>query len=453
MMQKYLKRNVYDQLLKWRQRPNHATLEVSGARQVGKTYIVNKFADEQYKRKIYINLLDFSGELFLEQYEDLKNEIRHGFQCENPVYELIRRIHPDFEDTEDTIVIIDEIQESAAIYNRIREFTRQLKSDFIITGSYLGRILNREFKYSAGDLDSLEIRTLDFPEFLSALGEEGLYKDLDLYGGSSGEVYQKLESLYKTYIKIGGYPAVVLRYLESGSVKEANAELLKIIKLFTNESKRYFDDILDDAVYDNIFSSVARVLVKEKKGFEEDSFSEELQNIVVKDYSSNISKASVNRAIDWLYSSGIIGFAGKIRDCNILDFKPKSRCYFMDIGLTSYFLTHIGCSESDVYGIVNENFVFLDLKRRITPPGEIALETPAFATLGKGEVDFYLKSLESQKTYAIEVKAGKNQSKTVQDILEKKKADCIVYAKGNTHGGRKDNIYTIPIYGIGKFQF
>ena len=452
-MQKYLKRNAYDRLLKWKERPDHATLEVSGTRQVGKTYIVNKFADEQYGKKIYINLLDFSGELFLEKYEGLRNEIRNGLICDNPVYELIRRMHPDFEDTADTIVIIDEIQESAAIYNRIREFTRQLKSDFIITGSYLGRILNREFKYSAGDLDSLEIHTLDFREFLMALDKEDLYQELDLYGESSEEVYKNLADLYKIYTKIGGYPAVILRYLESGSVEEANTELLKIIKLFTNESKRYFDDILDDEVYDNIFSSVARVLVKEKKGFDEDSFSEELQNIVVKDYSSNISKASVNRAIDWLYSSGIIGFAGKIKDCNILDFKPKARCYFMDIGLTSYFLTHIGCSESDVSGIVNENFVFLDLKRRIVPPSEIALETPAFATMGRGEIDFYLKSLRTRKTYAIEVKTGKNQSKTVQDILDKRKADYVVYAKGNTHGGVRDNIYTIPIYGIGKFEF
>ena len=55
-MQKYLERNAYNQLLKWKQRANRATLEVSGARQVGKTYIVNKFADEQYKRKIYIIL-------------------------------------------------------------------------------------------------------------------------------------------------------------------------------------------------------------------------------------------------------------------------------------------------------------------------------------------------------------------------------------------------------------
>ena len=62
-MDKYLKRNAYENLLLWKKREHHATLEVSGARQVGKTYIVNKFADEQYQHKIYINLLDFTGEL------------------------------------------------------------------------------------------------------------------------------------------------------------------------------------------------------------------------------------------------------------------------------------------------------------------------------------------------------------------------------------------------------
>ena len=71
-MKRYLKRQVYEQMLAWKQQPGHSTLEVSGARQVGKTYIVNKFAEEQYKNKIYINLLDFSGELFMERYDELR---------------------------------------------------------------------------------------------------------------------------------------------------------------------------------------------------------------------------------------------------------------------------------------------------------------------------------------------------------------------------------------------
>ena len=56
-MKRYLKRQVYEQMLAWKQQPGHSTLEVSGARQVGKTYIVNKFAEEQYagffRRTVY----------------------------------------------------------------------------------------------------------------------------------------------------------------------------------------------------------------------------------------------------------------------------------------------------------------------------------------------------------------------------------------------------------------
>ena len=449
----YLKREAYYKLLDWKKRPGHSTLEVSGARQVGKTYLVNRFADEQYKQKIYINLLDLSGELFMEQYRELWQEMKSGKKYRNPMFELIKRHQSDFEDSENTIVIIDEIQESADIYNRVREFTRTLKCDFIITGSYLGRILKPEFKYSSGDLDYLEICTLSFEEFLTALGRFDLYEKMSLCGESDGTVYQELQKLYNDYCMIGGYPGVVLKYLEKAPVQDCQAELLKIIRLFTNESRRYFEDILDDAIYENLFSGVARILAKEKKGFDKDSFSEELQGIVAKDYSSNITKASVNRAIDWLYSSGIIGFAGKLPECSVLDFKAKSRCYFMDVGLAYYFLTKAGVPREAVSGIINENFVYLDLRRRIAHPSEIALETPAFATLGSGEIDFYVKTLSSEKTYAVEVKSGKNSGKTAVEALEKKKADYVLYAKGSTYGGKADNIITIPIYGISKFKF
>lgn len=448
-----LERTAYKKLLEWKKNAGRSTLEVSGARQVGKTYLVNKFADKEYKQKIYINLLELSGELFLNQYEKLWSEMTQGKRFENPVYELIRRYEPSFTDSPDTVVIIDEIQESAEIYNRVREFTRQLSSDFIITGSYLGRVLNKEFKYSAGDLDSIEIQTLSFEEFLRAMGKWELYDQLDIYGGSGETVYKELEELYQIYCTIGGYPAVVLSYLEQKNIEQCQAVLEKIVHLFANESRRYFEDILEYDTYENIFTSVARILVKEKKGLDADSFSEELQSIVIKEYSSNLSKAEVNRAIDWLHSAGIIGFAGKLTGCDILSYKAKSRAFFMDLGLTTYFLTQTGCVSGDIQGVVNENFVFLDLRRRISFPREIALETPAFATWGNYEIDFYVKSIKGQHTYAVEVKSGKNSSRTMDEVLEKKKADYILYTKGKTHGGVKDHIYTIPIYGLAKFRF
>ena len=368
-------------------------------------------------------------------------------------YELIRRYEPSFTDSWIKWLLLMKFRSQQEIYNRVREFTRQLSSDFIITGSYLGRVLNKEFKYSAGDLDSIEIQTLSFEEFLRAMGKWELYDQLDIYGGSGETVYKELEELYQIYCTIGGYPAVVLSYLEQKNIEQCQAVLEKIVHLFANESRRYFEDILEYDTYENIFTSVARILVKEKKGLDADSFSEELQSIVVKEYSSNLSKAGVNRAIDWLYSAGIIGFAGKLTGCDILSYKAKSRAFFMDLGLTTYFLTQTGCASGDIQEVVNENFVFLDLRRRISFPREIALETPAFATWGNYEIDFYVKSIKGQHTYAIEVKSGKNSSRTMDEVLEKKKADYIVYTKGNTHGGVKDHIYTIPIYGLAKFRF
>ena len=96
---------------------------------------------------------------------------------------------------------------------------------------------------------------------------------------------------------------------------------------------------------------------------------------------------------------------------------------------------------------------FVFCSRRIAHLSEIALETPAFATFGNGEIDFYVKELISERTYAVEVKSGKNSGKTVVEALKKKKAVFVLYVKGNTYSGKIDNIITIPIYGISKFKF
>lgn len=346
-----LERSAYGRLLSWKESESHGTLEVSGARQVGKTYLVNKFADREYRKKVYVNLLDMKGELFLERYREIKAEMREGKEIGNPVKELLKRHDPEFVDHKDTVVVIDEIQESAEIYNRIREFTRDLKCDVIITGSYLGRILDRGFKYSSGDLVSLEIETLSFEEFLMAVGKYGEFQDMDLFGGSDAKLYQDMHSWYQVYCQIGGYPAVVLRYLQGGSITDCREELWKVIRLFTNESQRYFGDILDYEAYGNLFCSIARVLAKEKKGLEEDSFSEELQKIIVREYSSNYNKASVNRAMDWLYSSGVVGFAGKVVQCNILDYRAKARCFFRDVGWPAILCGRLDAGRQILMGL------------------------------------------------------------------------------------------------------
>ena len=449
----YLKRRIYDRLVAWKD-GSDLTLEVTGARQVGKTYIINKFADENFCGKIYINMQEDSGSEFLECLKKARKWEPGQDRPEKPIHKALELFDKRFLDQRDTVVIIDEIQESSVVYNLIREFTRTFECRFIVTGSYLGRILNGDFKMSAGDLTSLRVETLTFEEFADAFGLGGMFHDAGLFGESAPEDYQKLKELYELYCQIGGYPAVVTEYLETHSVQKCREKLEDVIHLFCSESIRYFDDILDAAVYDNLFCSVSRILLREKKGLDADSFSESLQRLVVHEYDSNISKAVCNRAINWLQSAGILDFAGKVSECKILDFKARSRCFFTDLGLTWYFLRKVGADKATTRGIMQENFVFLELRRRVERLNEIALETPAFATYKGGEIDFFVKSLiGGEKSYALEVKTGKGQALTGQKALEDEKVDCLVLLKGNTKGGRAVPVYTIPVYLCSKFRF
>ena len=449
----YLKRKVYNRFTEWK-RESSLTLEVTGARQVGKTYIIDKFTDDFFQNKLYINMLENTGTEFLECLKKARSWKPGEERPERPIHEALRLFDRTFVDEKETVVVIDEIQESAEVYNLIREFTRGFQCRFIVTGSYLGRILNSEFKFSAGDLTTVRVETLTFEEFSEAFGVCEDFKNLGLYGQSKPDEYKKIKDLYDLYCQIGGYPAVVTEYLETRSVQKCREKLEDVIHLFCLESIRYFEDILDAAVYDNLFCSVSRLLLREKKGLDTDSFSEDLQKLVTHEYDSNISKAVCNRAINWLQSAGILDFAGKISECKILDFKARSRCFFTDIGLTRYFLRKVGADSAAIEGLVNENFVYLELRRRMERLNEMALETPAYATYKGGEIDFFVKSLiGNEKQYAVEVKSGKNSASTGQKALDALKVDYLLLLKGNTQGGQAGATYTVPIYLFSRFRF
>lgn len=123
---------------------------------------------------------------------------------EHPLHEAFLLYEPEFQDTDDTVIIIDEIQESAEIYNRIREFPRQFKCRFIVTESYLGRVYDSEFRYSSGDVTKLIIYTLSYEEFLMVYGE-ALYEDYCRLAKSKCERdnYDSLKAVYDIYCQVG----------------------------------------------------------------------------------------------------------------------------------------------------------------------------------------------------------------------------------------------------------
>lgn len=146
-------------------------------------------------------------------------------------------------------------------------------------------------------------------------------------------------------------------------------------------------------------------------------------------------------------------FKSKIVEMDILDFKPGRRCFFMDLGVANYYLKRVGTTDATVCGMLNENYVFINLLKRQDFPEEIAFEMPAFATYRGGEIDYVVQSIKGQTRYLIEVKAGKGTAPTAQKALKDGKADKLIYLKGNTKGGQKGNILTLPVYMLERFFF
>lgn len=96
--------------------------------------------------------------------------------------------------------------------------------------NYLGKTLSKEYFQPVGDLDILTLYSLSFEEFVDGFGKRKLLDSLDLFGGSPHEAYDEAKSYYDTYCQIGGYPSVVKKYIETGSVADAQNEIARIVQ-------------------------------------------------------------------------------------------------------------------------------------------------------------------------------------------------------------------------------
>ena len=104
----YLKRKIYDKLLIWK-RESRLTLEVTGARQAGKTYIIRKFAEENFRHAVYINMLEDSGNEFLECLRTARKWEPGTERPDQPIHRAFSLYSRDFQDDLETVVVIDEI--------------------------------------------------------------------------------------------------------------------------------------------------------------------------------------------------------------------------------------------------------------------------------------------------------------------------------------------------------
>ena len=358
---------------------------------------------------------------------------------------------PIYNDSSSTLLIIDEIQVSKEIYNKIRWFDNKLGCDVIVTGSYLGGVLREGFFQPAGNIIYRKMYNISFREFCRIFGEESRLNSISLCGTSGKMDYERIYSLYDIYLRIGGYPAVIKEYIKTKNMQNCDEVLNSLIQVFYDESKMYFTDNNESLIMQHAFEAITIEMCKSKRGSKLlDSIT---KNIIDKDKKIFVTRQELYKAIDWMEESGVVGSCDLMEATNgIPQIKAMAKIYYTDCGIAYKMLrSNKGIDDNTVKGLLAEHFVYCELQRLypayLVRAGELSFASPCFMIYGDYELDFVVTSKE-RITYGIEVKYNNGTPKSLQTITSKKFIDKPIVVK-RTQGGNTGGILTIPIFTVG----
>lgn len=452
-------RDLYKDLLNWKETTDLA-LFLKGPRQVGKTYLLKKFGKEQFKQVVYIDLTREMGNKFLEAYYGFSKNNQFGSSDKDKLLfwlNVFTYYNPSFNNSEDTLIIIDEIQENSDIYNSIRDIRRTLRARLAVTGSYLAFAQqSHKYEVATGDYIELHLNTLSYIEYLKAVKVYDDYIKLNSFSLSNlteneKRVYNKIESLYNDYLQIGGYPAVVQLYIESkGDIEICKRQVRMLLSQFYTESRKYFKDIVSDSMFTNTMILMLQDLISKSGNLN----AKDIPNKEKYYQDLSIKRPEKNNILRWLIDCHILGECALYTDWSLRE-TSEQRYYFNDMGVFTYICESIPTlQKSDVLGIYAENFVYLYLLTKVTninkglfkdkKPHTFNLKVPS------QEIDFLMHT-QTGKRIAIEVKSNNGVTKSAEVALSSGNVDLILKIQ-KTFGNVFENKVTVPIFSIDKSE-
>ena len=425
-----LERKIYSELMEWKKNPNKMSLIIKGARQVGKTFIIDKFARENYENYIYINFIEnprykaiFDGDLDIES-------IIKQMTLRIPNFKIVPK---------KTIVFLDEIQNCPNARTALKFLSIDKSFDVIASGSLLGINYKEVDSFPVGYTEQLEMHSLDFEEFLWANGvpKEGVDYIKEYFDKKEvvpKAMHERMMSLFKEYIVVGGMPQVVNDFIQNHNF----ANVLKIQKAIING---YLDDIAKYAESSEktkaraCFLSIPKHLAKDYKKFR--------YSLVTPSGSSRKYEGSLM----WLYDAGIINFCYNLA-LPELPFEGNSRSdtfkvYMRDTGLLMAMLDE-GSQEEIIDGNLGiyKGAIYENIIADIFTKKQKKLYYFEYnSTL---EIDFFIRY--NKKATAIEVKSsGNSKSKSIESVMKKYKVENGIKLAPSNYGN-KDGIDIFPIY-------
>jgi uncharacterized protein len=424
-----MERILYKQLLDWKLAKRRKPLLLQGARQVGKTWLINEFGKKEYEDFVYLNF---------EQSPNLKSIFINELVPEKIIEDIGFVIGKKIK-AEKTLICFDEIQVCQEAITSLKYF-QEFAPEFhiIAAGSLLGVSLGKTNSFPVGKVNFLTLYPLSFSEYLLAIGEDLLAEKLLTIENLPEILHDKLIRQLKMYFFLGGMPEVVKEYIQNKDIEEARQIQHEILKSYQRDFSKY-TAATDTIKITEIWQSIPFQLAKENKKF------------TYQDVATNARSSSYSQGIEWLRSAGLIHVISQIRTAKLplsghVDYS-KFKIYLLDTGLLGAMLNlsaEVIIEPNQLFveynGAFVENYTCLELIKLI---GE---QIYYWSSEREAEVDFVFQN--ENQIVPLEVKSGMNRNTNSLKIYTEKFQPPLVIRASPRNYIQSDTFFNVPLYAL-----
>ena len=407
-------------------------LMLVGARQTGKTYILEDFCKNNFDNYIYINL---------EKEKEISDIFSNSLDPEEIIeqIQILKKI--DF-DVNNTIIFLDEIQVNESAITSLKYFCESEKPYKIVcAGSLLGVKINRfKSSFPVGKVIIKYLYPMDFEEYLMAIGEQKLIDEIKKHYINNEPmlepIHEKSLDLYKKYLILGGMPTIINNFIDNEyRISNVNFELQDyIIATYLADMNKYTENT-EGVKNSKIYNSIPKELARESNTFK--------YSIVDKD----ARKIRYESSLDWLLASNMV-LKCDLTEKNESPLKAfvnsdKFKIYLSDSGLlrslSNLDYSEILLDKNEMYkGVLTENYIACEFYSKF--------RELYYYNFDKYEIDFLIK-LDGD-IIPVEVKSGRRtNSKSLNEYIKKYNPKYSIRISLKNFGF-ENNIKSVPLYAV-----
>lgn len=429
-----LERRIKQEIRDFLDSDRKEALMVTGARQVGKTYIIRECAKEIYKNIVEINFVE--NQQAVKLFENITGSkdilLRLSALTDVPMI------------PGQTLIFFDEVQECPEIVTAIKFLVEDGQYRYILSESLLGVELKDIRSVPVGYLSILEMYPLDFREFCEAnrVSQTVMDKLKECFEKKQPVdelIHEKMMELFRLYLIVGGMPAVVDAYIRTNNLKEVLRIQQGIVQLYYKDIAKYDKD--NKLYLDEIFSLIPSELNNKNKRF------------IMKDLNENFRFSRYENSFIWLKEAGVALPVYCVQEPELPLLLSKStnlfKLFLSDVGLLASMYVDglqlkILSREKDInFGAIYENVAAQELKAH-------GFELYYFNSKKQGELDFVIEY--QGNVLPLEIKSGKAYTRhnALDNVLKDERyaiPQALVFCNENI--STVDKIVYLPIYMIG----